>query len=311
MSLFGLSLGLGFLVSSFLLWRQARREAYNEEKIIDVMLLSIFFGALSGRNWYILSHFSQFGFDFGRGLLFIKYPGFALEGIILGVALVLLGYARQHKENFWTLADLFAEPVTVLTFFGYAGQKNFLLAALFIVLLMFQIIINHSYRTIPEWRKIFDRPGLVSLAYLAVATHAPIPTLATLIIFLVRYQKFTSNMIKFPPKVLTNIKKYLEDRRQKAEHQLAELKKEDPFEDKSRLLDQAANDSEANQKSGHERTQALINQMNGMLIEIRKALTKIKIGNYGTCEKCGKMIDTDRLAAIPTATLCVSCAKKK
>lgn len=45
------------------------------------------------------------------------------------------------------------------------------------------------------------------------------------------------------------------------------------------------------------------------LINIRKALTKIKIGNYGQCENCGRLIDTDRLAIDPSASLCVSCQK--
>jgi len=47
------------------------------------------------------------------------------------------------------------------------------------------------------------------------------------------------------------------------------------------------------------------------LIEIRKTLTRIRLGKYGTCEKCGQMIDTDRLAIKPTATACIKCEKKK
>ncbi|MBI4999343.1 TraR/DksA C4-type zinc finger protein [Candidatus Gottesmanbacteria bacterium] len=32
---------------------------------------------------------------------------------------------------------------------------------------------------------------------------------------------------------------------------------------------------------------------------------------YGICERCGKMIDTDRLAVMPAAELCLECEKKK
>ncbi len=118
-------------------------------------------------------------------------------------------------------------------------------------------------------------------------------------------------MIKFPANVLIQIKEYLEKKRAETEHKLADLRKEDPFEDKGRLLDNATDDMAAHQKEGHERTQALLAQMNVVLIETRKALAKIKIGRYGICEKCGRMIDTDRLAAMPTATLCLTCEKKK
>ncbi len=119
-------------------------------------------------------------------------------------------------------------------------------------------------------------------------------------------------MVQFPRNVLNQVNKYLLDRRSDLEKQLARLKKEDPFEDKAdRLLDRASDDNEAQTKAGHERVEAIKRQLNFALIETRKALTKIKVGKYGTCEDCGKMIDTDRLAAIPTATLCMSCEKKR
>lgn len=92
---------------------------------------------------------------------------------------------------------------------------------------------------------------------------------------------------------------------------MSDLKKEDPFEDKSRLLDLASDDTEAQSKAGHERVQAIRLQLNIALIETKKALAKMKVGKYGICENCGKMIDTDRLAAMPTATLCVSCERKR
>lgn len=118
-------------------------------------------------------------------------------------------------------------------------------------------------------------------------------------------------MIQFPRDVLAQITKYLESRRRELEARQSRLKKEDPFEDKSRLLDRAADDTEAQSKAGHERVEAIRRQLDVALIQTRKALTKVKIGKYGICENCGKMIDTDRLAAMPTATLCLSCEKKR
>ena len=119
-------------------------------------------------------------------------------------------------------------------------------------------------------------------------------------------------MMQFPRNVLGNINKYLLARRKDLEKQLARLKREDPFEDKAdRLLDRASDDTEAQTKADHERIEALRRQMNFALIETRKALTKIKIGKYGVCEVCGKMIDTDRLAAMPTATLCLEHEKRR
>src|SRR3990167_2332581 len=43
------------------------------------------------------------------------------------------------------------------------------------------------------------------------------------------------------------------------------------------------------------------------LKQIDDALAKIRAGNYGICEQCGRAIKKARLKAIPFATLCVSC----
>lgn len=41
--------------------------------------------------------------------------------------------------------------------------------------------------------------------------------------------------------------------------------------------------------------------------QIDNALKKIKKGKYGTCENCGKVINKQRLMAIPFVSLCIKC----
>lgn len=43
------------------------------------------------------------------------------------------------------------------------------------------------------------------------------------------------------------------------------------------------------------------------LSAVHKAIERIEDGTYGTCERCGKPIAPERLQAMPTATLCISC----
>ncbi len=89
------------------------------------------------------------------------------------------------------------------------------------------------------------------------------------------------------------------------------ISKEDPFRDVNRVNDNAAPDIEADEQFGHARTSALKNEINRGTIQIKKALTRIRLGKYGICEVCGKMIDTDRLMIYPEATLCAEDAAKK
>jgi DnaK suppressor protein len=90
-----------------------------------------------------------------------------------------------------------------------------------------------------------------------------------------------------------------------------EFSEEDPFNDKDRLIDNASIDTDAAERVGHMKVSAVKQSMDRSIVQVRKALTMIKIGHYGMCENCGKMIDTDRLIIMPESTICVECEKKK
>ena len=44
-----------------------------------------------------------------------------------------------------------------------------------------------------------------------------------------------------------------------------------------------------------------------LLVQVEDALKRIADGSYGTCQHCRKAIDSARLKALPTASLCLSC----
>jgi RNA polymerase-binding transcription factor DksA len=116
---------------------------------------------------------------------------------------------------------------------------------------------------------------------------------------------------RFPANVLTPVANFLTARLHTLEKRKKEISKEDPFSDPSRVDDNAAPDTEADEQFGHARTSAIKTEISKNIIGIRKALTRIKIGKYGICEECGQMIDTARLIAFPEATLCAKDAQKR
>lgn len=118
-------------------------------------------------------------------------------------------------------------------------------------------------------------------------------------------------MIQFPARILRPLRNYLVATQKRLERRKRSIVAEDPFTDASRVNDNAASDTDAAEISGHDRAEALRSEVDRGLITVRKALTKIKLGKYGLCETCKKMIDTDRLAVNPTAELCMSCEKKR
>jgi DnaK suppressor protein len=118
-------------------------------------------------------------------------------------------------------------------------------------------------------------------------------------------------MQSFPSELLNELRLHLEAEKKKLVAQMSNLSAQDPFSDPDRANDNAASDSEASEESGHDRFVAMLDELKAKASDIDAALTRLGDGSYGFCTNCSQMIDTDRLAILPTATLCLSCEQKK
>jgi len=116
---------------------------------------------------------------------------------------------------------------------------------------------------------------------------------------------------RFPKKILDNVRGYLEFKKRKTEKDLEKVKEEDPFSNTDRINDNASSDTDVKEQYGHARAAAITRELERALIRIKKTLARIGLGKYGFCEKCGQMIDTERLSIMPTADLCIKCARGK
>jgi RNA polymerase-binding protein DksA len=56
---------------------------------------------------------------------------------------------------------------------------------------------------------------------------------------------------------------------------------------------------------------SLVEGLRNRLQDVRSALSRLDRGSYGQCDRCGKDIAPERLEAVPTARLCISCAQKR
>lgn len=117
--------------------------------------------------------------------------------------------------------------------------------------------------------------------------------------------------LEFPKNLLKPVSDFLTQKLVELRINRKKIQTEDPFNDKTRDLDNAATDTEAEEQFGHARVSAIKSELNKKAVQIKKALARVKKGKYGICEDCEKMIDTDRLAIYPEATLCVKCEKKR
>ena len=116
-------------------------------------------------------------------------------------------------------------------------------------------------------------------------------------------------ILNFPSRLLLPIKLFLEKELVKLKRTKKQLKKDDPFLDENRTTDNSL-EEDVDEQIGHFDNEIKSKFLSKQIAQFRTALTRIKIGKYGICEKCGKMIDTDRLAVRAEATTCIKCSKE-
>jgi phosphatidylglycerol---prolipoprotein diacylglyceryl transferase len=102
---FGFALTIAALVSTFLIWRRGRKLAFNEESIIDMVLISLITALIFSRAAYVLTHWDDFKDSILKIVVVTYFPGFdgvfALIGGLLGSFL----FAWVKKWNLLAFFD--------------------------------------------------------------------------------------------------------------------------------------------------------------------------------------------------------------
>jgi DnaK suppressor protein len=78
---------------------------------------------------------------------------------------------------------------------------------------------------------------------------------------------------------------------------------------RERVADSAGDDQADTGTKTFEREQeiTLANNLLERITQAERAIERLGAGNYGWCERCGNQIPVERLAAFPSATLCIPC----
>lgn len=119
---FGAFLFLGFLWSSFILWRNIRLTPYKEDEVFDGLFLSLFGGLFSGRLVYVILNFKDFGYSLLKFILINGYPGISIYGVIAGTLLTIFLYFSSKKIKFLSIVDYFMTPLFIALVFGKLGS---------------------------------------------------------------------------------------------------------------------------------------------------------------------------------------------
>ncbi len=108
----------------------------------------------------------------------------------------------------------------------------------------------------------------------------------------------------------THFKKRLEEEKELVEKELSEIATRDPQNPTNWLPKKPSEESSPDENDNADIDEEIgaraaeVNELEGRLNEIIRALEKIEGGTYGICEISGEPIEEDRLEANPAARTC-------
>ena len=84
----------------------------------------------------------------------------------------------------------------------------------------------------------------------------------------------------------------------------------DPDSDGLEFVDDAGFSDRSHSTEERSRAIAVVKALRSNLFDVDRALAKMDVGTYGSCERCGRPIASERLEALPWALLCIDCKQK-
>jgi DnaK suppressor protein len=109
--------------------------------------------------------------------------------------------------------------------------------------------------------------------------------------------------------MLADLRASLEEQRDNLRKEIADQGGDPDSDDAAIDVERGFADS-AHSTAERARLIAVMKALRSNLRWVGRALKKMDLGTYGTCERCGDPIPIERLEALPWAILCVDCARK-
>ncbi len=107
---------------------------------------------------------------------------------------------------------------------------------------------------------------------------------------------------------LAELREALEEQRENLRKEIVEQGGDADSDDAAIDVERGFADS-AHSTAERARLLSVMKALRSNLRWVERAITKMDLGTYGVCERCGNPISVERLDALPWAILCIDCAR--
>jgi phosphatidylglycerol:prolipoprotein diacylglycerol transferase len=117
---YGAMMAIAFLVGTWLGMREARRLALDEDKLVNVILITLIASIFGARALYVIEHLGEFRREWGS-VLALWQGGLTLYGGIVAGTFAGLASAKRMGMPRWVVADALTPSLALGTMFGRIG----------------------------------------------------------------------------------------------------------------------------------------------------------------------------------------------
>jgi phosphatidylglycerol---prolipoprotein diacylglyceryl transferase len=118
--LYGMMIGIGFLLGIYLASRQGKKEGIDPDRILDMGVYLLLAAIVGSRLLYVLTNISEFSANPFEAFAIWK-GGLVFYGGLLAAVPVGIWYVKKHKLPIWKTADVIAPYAALGHAFGRIG----------------------------------------------------------------------------------------------------------------------------------------------------------------------------------------------
>ena len=110
---YGVMIAIAFVVGIFYALKQAPKEGFKEDHILEVLILVIVLAAVGSRFVFVARNFEFYRHEFMWGMLGFRDGGLVFHGGFIFAALGVLAYSYYRRYSFFKLMDIGAILVAI------------------------------------------------------------------------------------------------------------------------------------------------------------------------------------------------------
>jgi len=306
---------IGFVFWIFVMWYEARKDGFDDERFLDLVIVSTLSAALFYYLFNLLYPYVSL-YRPNNPLLHVNYEVMVSFLVLLGAFLPPFYFSNKRRWSLFRIFDIYSLAFGFFLVFVSLGKYLITGASEHIWVAVLTLAFYLGVLRFRGYRFVSGLVFSLFSFYLGVITAAFFKSPGYLLfsgaLFIIgllnlyyRSKKYM-NTRNLPKEFVELIKSQLTSKEKELQKEQASLMKEDPYlqagrtESNSEYMDEAI--LEDTRKTIAD---AQVSIVQTMLIEVKRALAAIKIGKYGICEVCGDPIDKARLRAYPQATTCL------